>query len=127
MKKKYIIGGAIIAVVAGYLLYLTLDTSLSYYVTVSELVDKGPEVYDTDIRVAGKVADSPVDWVPEKIELSFTITEGGQTLPVIYNGAKPDGFAAGADIVVEGKYSPDNIFQATSIVLKCPSKYELEE
>lgn len=127
MKKKYIIGGAIIAVVAGYLLYLTLDSSLSYYVTVSELVDKGPEVYDTDIRVAGKVADSPVDWKAEEIELSFTITEGGQTLPVIYHGAKPDGFTAGADIVVEGKYYPDNIFQASSIVLKCPSKYELEE
>ena len=127
MKKKYIIGGAIIAVVAGYLLYLTLDSSLSYYVTVSELVDKGPEVYDTDIRVAGKVADSPVEWVPDEIELSFTITEGGQMLPVVYNGAKPDGFTAGADIVVEGKYSPDNIFRASSIVLKCPSKYELEE
>ena len=83
MKRKYIIGGAIIAVVAGYLLYLTLDSSLSYYVTVSELIDNGPEVYDTNIRVAGKVADSPVDWGAEEIELSFTITEGGETLLVV--------------------------------------------
>ena len=113
--------------VAGYLLYLTLDSSLSYYVTVSELVDKGPEVYDTNIRVAGKVADSPVEWGAEEIELSFTITEGGETLLVVYHGTKPDGFTAGADIVVEGKYYPDDTFQASSIVLKCPSKYELEE
>ena len=86
-----------------------------------------PEIYDTNIRVAGKVADSPVDWGAEEIELNFAVTEGGQTLLVLYHGPKPDGFTAGADIVVEGKYYPDNIFQATSIVLKCPSKYELEE
>ena len=127
MKKNYVIGGVILAVVTGYLFYLSFDSSLSYYVTVSELVDKGPEIYDTNIRVAGKVADSPVDWGAEEIELNFAVTEGGQTLLVLYHGPKPDGFTAGADIVVEGKYYPDNIFQATSIVLKCPSKYELEE
>jgi cytochrome c-type biogenesis protein CcmE len=127
MKKKYIIGGVVLVLVVGYLLYLSFGSSVSYYLTVSEFLESGSEFYDTSVRVAGKIADSPVDWNAADMELGFDITEGGYTLPVIYQGARPGGFKAGANILVEGKGNPDGVFRASQIILKCPSKYEPEE
>ena len=127
MKKKYLIGGIILILVTGYLLYLSFGSAVSYYLTVSEFYDESTELYDTRVRVAGRITDGPVDWNPENLELKFDITEGGQTLPVIYQGAKPSGFQAGASILVEGKYNPDGTFRASQLIMKCPSKYEAIE
>jgi cytochrome c-type biogenesis protein CcmE len=127
MKKRYLIGGLILVIVVAYLLYLSFGSSVSYYVTVSEFFDRGTELYDTSIRVAGKIADSPVDWNPEDLELRFTITEGGDNMEVIYQGTKPSAFKAGSDILVEGEYHSDGILRATQLILKCPSKYEPED
>lgn len=127
MKKRYLIGGVILVAVVGYLFYLSFSSSVSYYVTVSEFFDKGTELYNTNLRVAGKVADSPISWDAEKLEMKFDISEGGDTMMVIYQGAKPDGFKSGANILVEGKYQSDEIFRASQLIMKCPSKYEPEE
>jgi len=127
LKKRYIIGGVILIVVVGYLFYLSFGSSVSYYITVSELTARSAELYDTTVRVAGKIADSPIDWNAQDLELRFSITEGGETLTVIYCGAAPSGFKAGASILVEGKYGSDGIFRASQIIMKCPSKYEPED
>jgi cytochrome c-type biogenesis protein CcmE len=124
MRKKYIIGGVILLVVVGYLLYLSFGSSVSYYVTVSEFFARGTELYDTNVRVAGKIAESNIRWQAEELSLEFEITEGGDIMPVIYQGAKPSGFKAGSDVLVEGEYNSDGIFRASQIILKCPSKYE---
>ena len=127
MKKKYFVIGCILTLAVGYLFYIGFGSSVSYYLTVSELSNKGGELYDTNIRVAGKIVDGSTEWDAEGINLRFDITEGGVTLPVIYKGAKPSGFNAGADILVEGKWHTDGIFRASQLLMKCPSKYELEE
>ena len=127
MKKRYLIGGVFLVLVVGYLFYLSFGSSVSYYVTVSEFAARSTELYDTTIRVAGKIADSPIDWNAEDLELRFTITEGDETLTVIYHGASPSGFKAGANILVEGKYDSNGIFRASQIIMKCPSKYEAED
>ena len=127
MKKRYLIGGLILIIVVAYLIYLSFGSSVSYYVTVSEFFTRGTELHDTNVRVAGKVADSPVDWNAQDLEFRFTITEGDDTMTVIYQGAKPSGFKAGSNILVEGKYHSDGIFRASQLILKCPSKYEPED
>jgi len=127
MKKRYLIGGLILVIVVAYLIYLSFGSSVSYYVTVSEFFAKGTELHNTNLRVAGKIADSPIEWNTEDLQLRFAITEGGDTMAVVYQGAKPSAFKAGSDILVEGKYHSDGIFQASQLILKCPSKYEPED
>ena len=127
MNKRYIIGGGILLIVVGYLFYLSLGSAVSYYVTVSEFLERGTELHNTKIRVAGRIAESPIHWNAPELELEFAISEGGYTLPVIYQGAQPSGFKGGANILVEGKYSADKIFHATQLIMKCPSKYIPEE
>jgi cytochrome c-type biogenesis protein CcmE len=127
VRKRYLIGGGLLAVAVGSLIYMSLGSSVSYYLTVSELLDKGSEIYDTNVRVIGKIVDNSIEWDAEDLELRFEVTEGGETLPVVYQGAKPAGFKAGANILVEGKYRPDRTFQASALLMRCPSKYEPEE
>ena len=126
-KKRYFIGAVVFVAAVGYLLYMSLGSSVMYYVTVGELLDGGYGAYDTDIRVTGKVANGSIKWDAEGLELEFDVIEGNATLPVIYNGAMPDGFTSGADVLVEGRYHPDEVFRASTILMRCPSKYEPEE
>ena len=127
MRKRFLFGGAVLILAIGYLLYLSFEDSVSYYLTVSELLDKGSEVCDTHVRVAGKVVDGSIDWNARELELEFVIAESNATLPVVYKGAKPEGFKADANVLVDGQYHSDKIFRASQILLKCPSKYEPEE
>jgi cytochrome c-type biogenesis protein CcmE len=127
IKKRYLIGGIILVAVVWYLLYMSLGSSVMYYVTVGELLNGGYGAYDTDIRVTGRIASGSIEWNAEELELEFDVIEGNATLPVIYNGAIPDGFTSGADVLVEGRYHPDEVFRASAILMKCPSKYEPEE
>ena len=126
MRKRYLVGGVFLLLAVGYLLFLGFGDSISYYVTVSEFSTRSEEFHDTNVRIAGKI-DDLIDWNAEELELKFTITEGGETLTVIYHGAKPSGFKAGSNILVEGKYQADGIFRASQLIMKCPSKYEPEE
>lgn len=124
MRKFHFISGGILLAVIIYLLYLSLGSSVSYYVTVSEFYNRQNEFSDVNVRVAGKIVDNPIDWNAEDLKLSFTISEGGKNMAVIYHGTQPSGFKAGSNILVEGKYQPDGILQASQLILKCPSKYE---
>ncbi|NYE58153.1 cytochrome c maturation protein CcmE domain-containing protein [Carboxydothermus ferrireducens] len=48
-------------------------------------------------------------------------------LPVVYNDVKPDNLEhPEAQIVVEGKYN-GKVFQADTLLVKCPSKYEKKQ
>jgi len=124
VKKRYLIGGLLLVIVVGYLFYLSFGSSVSYYVTVSEFSARGTELHDTTVRVAGKIADSPIEWDAKDLQLRFAITEGSETMTVIYHGAKPSGFKEGSNILVEGKCHSDGIFRASQLIMQCPSKYE---
>jgi cytochrome c-type biogenesis protein CcmE len=124
MRKRYFIGGGVILLAVIYLLYLSFGSSVSYYVTVSEFFNRSDELYDTNVRVAGTIAEGSIEWRADELELSFTVTEGGNNMPVVYHGSQPGGFRAGSSILVEGKYGSEGIFRASQLILKCPSKYE---
>ncbi|MFQ6122000.1 MAG: cytochrome c maturation protein CcmE [Dehalococcoidales bacterium] len=122
-KRKFLIGGFIVFLTIAYLGYLGFQGSATYYYTVSELVQQGSSIYNEKVRVNGQVAPGSVEQEPESFALRFIITEGGQSLPVVYQGIVPDAFKVGNDVVVEGHLSSVGIFQANAILVKCPSKY----
>ena len=51
--------------------------------------------------------------------------EEGKTKKIIYRNAKPNDFDKSEKVVVVGKMNGAN-FEASNILLKCPSKYEAE-
>ncbi len=128
-KLKFIIGGSIIITAIAYLAYAGMrDTNvLIYYNTPSELLDKGKAAYNNGIRISGRIEDGSINWDADKLDLSFRITDGKNTIPVIYHGIVPDTFKYGVDVVIEGKLNVDDTFQATELLAKCPSKYDAED
>jgi cytochrome c-type biogenesis protein CcmE len=126
-RKKFIIGGALIIIAIVFLMVLGLKSGATYYYEVSELSARGPSLAGKTVRVAGEVAPDVEHEVGTLRFRIIDIASQNTTLPVVYQGPVPDTFQAGRDIVVEGKYAPGGVFEATSIITKCPAKYQPEE
>ena len=122
-KKKFLIGGIILFIALGYLGYTGFVSSATYYYEVSEFLEQESTLYDQNVRVNGTVVPGSIK--QEGLVLRFTIKDVEQeaTLPIIYHGAVPDTFKADNDVVVEGKYTTEGIFEADTILTKCASKY----
>ncbi len=118
---KFLIGGAIILVVIGWLIFSNVQGSTAYYLTVEEVMGQGPS--DRMVRVSGLVVGETIDWDTQQMTLRFEIADEGGSMPVIFKGVRPDMFQDGAQAVVEGKYAASGVFEATNLLLKCPSKY----
>jgi len=123
-KRKFIIGGLVLFLAIGYLMYMGINSSASYYYTVSELMSQSSIPQTQVIRVNGKVLAGSVEQRSSDLSLNFTVTEGGKNLPVVYSGVVPDTFRPDGDIVVEGTLGAGGIFQAKTLMPKCPSKYK---
>ena len=125
-QKKFIIGGALIGIALVFLIVLGFKNGCIYYYEVSELIGQEISIDGKTIRVGGEVAP---DVEHEVGKLSFRIidvTDQNTTLPVVYNGSIPDTFKVGRHVIVEGTYTAEGVFKATSIITKCPSKYQPE-
>jgi cytochrome c-type biogenesis protein CcmE len=124
MQVKFVIGGAIIVVVLGWLIFSNMGASTAYYLTVEELLAQGPS--DRMTRLSGLVISGTIDWDPQQMTLRFEIADEGGSLPVIYEGIRPDMLQDDSQVVVEGRYTTNGVFEATTLLLKCPSKYAEE-
>ncbi len=123
-RVKFIIGGAVIALAIIYLVFTATRSTAAYFLTVEELHDKGSAIYGRNARVSGKVVGDSIDFNSRDLILRFeVIGEGGETLPVVFNGPKPDQMRHDAEAIIEGKYD-GNEFTAQTLLLKCPSRYE---
>ncbi len=124
-KKRFLIGGIIVFLAIGYLGFMGFQSSATYYYTVSEFIEQGDSIYGENIRVNGQVASGSVEQESAGRMLKFTIVdvEGKESLPVVYQGVVPDTFKVGNEVVVEGRLNSDGIFQAHTLMPKCPSKY----
>ena len=124
---KFIIGGAL---VIGLVIVLIVQATMStgaYYLTVSELNTAGTTMVGERVRVSGAVVDGSEVWEPKEMTLRFAITdEHGQQLPIVFFGPRPDNFQRAAEAIVEGELLSDGSFQANTLLLKCPSRYEEE-
>ena len=127
MKPKIIIGVVIIVGALIYLLASGFQDNASFYLTVSELQAKTDLTPNDGVRIQGYVNPASIEWNPEKIELYFNMNYEGDTVRVFYKGIKPDQLADAQQVVCEGHIDENGGFNANKIMLKCPSKYEVED
>jgi cytochrome c-type biogenesis protein CcmE len=117
--------GLVVTIALGYLGFTALQGASMYYLTVDELLARDDAAYGERVRVMGKVENGSVVKNSETNTLRFTVaSEDGTTLPVVYSGMVPDAFKQGSDVVVEGNLTQAGTFEADSLLVKCPSKYE---
>ncbi len=130
-KLKFLIAGVLIVGAMVFMLYTSLESNAMYYLTVPELYAQakadGAAFYDKMVRVSGPLHKESIDWNAKTMTLKFHIAEGSEMFPVAFVGPIPDTLENGETVVVEGKYAREGVFNATNILVKCPSKYDAEE
>ncbi len=123
IRPRVLIVGAVLVLAVGYLVLTSLQTTTVYYLTVSELLVRGPS--QDAVRVAGTVAPGSIVKDSDGLALRFVVQDATGTVPVYYRGGvTPDIFAEQVEVVAEGKFGPDGTFQANTLLAKCPSKFE---
>ena len=123
-KWKPILISIIGVLVIGYLIFTGVRDTMTYYLTVSEVLAKEADFQNDVIRVGGSVSPSSVQWDPRALNLTFQLDDDRSSFVVHYQGVVPDSFKPGKEVVVEGIYAGKRRFNAKQIMPKCASKYE---
>jgi cytochrome c-type biogenesis protein CcmE len=124
MKKTHIF--ILVFVVAAIGVIISLFANTSTYTDFSAAIDNPGK----EFHIIGKlVKDKPIvyDTKTDANKFTFFMTDQkGVEKLVTYKGAKPQDFEKSEQVVVIGKIE-NNEFLASSLLLKCPSKYNDEK
>lgn len=126
-RTKFLIGGALVLGVAGYLMATSIRDTGVYYFTPTELSAKlaaDSTFRNAGVKMGARVVPGSIDRKPGGKDYAFLVTDGAKTFPVVYHGIAPDTFTDSVDVVVEGRVGTDGTFHATTLLAKCASRYE---
>ncbi len=123
IKKIHIVGILMVGVAIALLFSASKD--LSTYATFAQA-----DQVNRSVKVVGVLAkDKEMYYNPEDDPNYFSLFVkdcDGEERKVILHDAKPQDFELSEQIVVTGKMK-DDVFVASSLLMKCPSKYKDEE
>jgi cytochrome c-type biogenesis protein CcmE len=119
------------AAIAGLVLTGMKDNAI-YSKSVDELVAQKAKFAGRPVRAEGNLVHGTLAKRESPCEYRFTISKNGVDVPVRFAQCiVPDTFrdVPGMDVgvTVEGELHADNTFEATSVLAKCPSKYEMTD
>lgn len=123
-KAKFVIGALLILGAIAYVTISSFQANAIYYLTLKELNAQRGSLINQPVRVNAPLDKSSIQFDDKTLVLKFNLKEDHLILPVVYKGAKPDTFEHGESVVVEGKLGQDGTFYASTLLVKCPSKYE---
>ena len=130
-NRRFLVGMVGVAAVVAYLMWTGINDSMVYYLTPAELmerVESDPTFHDVGVKVSGRVVEG--SWTREdggRGAHEFMVADPedtGVTFAVHYDDVVPDTFNDRAEVVVEGKYGPDGVFRAHTVLTKCGSRFE---
>jgi cytochrome c-type biogenesis protein CcmE len=119
-----LVGGAVFSGVVAFLLFNTFQSNAVYYYSLSELTAQQEVLTGRILRVNAVPDKASIRNDPKTLRLEFNLVEGELVLPVVYYGVVPDSMGMADSVVAEGKLDADGVFQAQTLLVKCPSKYE---
>jgi cytochrome c-type biogenesis protein CcmE len=111
-------------------LALSFQESAVYAKSVDQLLSE--KATGRAVRVQGILVKGTLSHQEKPCEYSFRMTKGGAELPVRYpNCVIPDTFRdvpnMDVEVTVQGKLLADNTFEASELMAKCPSKYDMQQ
>ena len=141
-KLRFVTGVALMVAAVSYLIFAAVRNTAEYYLTVNEVSARRAELSGQMLRVAGRVTADSISWDPATLTLAFAMTQppadpgspgvrqvantdaSAPVFRVISRGEpKPDMFAPGRDVIVEGRLGPNDTIEARQVLTSCPSKY----
>jgi len=134
-QRQFMVVGALLVGVVGYLFVTGMKDSATYYYTPDELlraVHQDPSRYDLGYKVGGRVVPGTVHFDQRTLDLRFQVAQidpqtnqlGAARFAVHHQGPLPDTFQEGRDVVIDGRYGRNGTFEASTVLTKCGSRYE---
>jgi len=129
-QRKFLLGGVAVVGLVSYLMVTGMRDSMVYYHTPAELVAKvsvDPDWHDLGVKVGGRVTPGTVSFDQRTLDLRFEVFDiesGAARFPVHFQGPLPETFEEGSDVVIEGRFTREGVFEASTLLTKCGSRYE---
>jgi cytochrome c-type biogenesis protein CcmE len=128
---RFFVGLVGVALVVTYLVWTGISDTMVYYLTPTELVAKvseDPSFHSVGVKVSGKVVTGSYEQGTEETLLHRfrvrDIENPEVSFPVEYRDVLPDTFTDEIEVVLEGRFGEDGVFQAKTLLTKCGSRYE---
>ena len=129
-RTRMLILGAVLALALGYMIYAAFPGNALYFLSVGEFMEKEDAKDGRMVRVSGKLVDDSFRREGNSTLSRFQLTDkvnGNESgdLAATYTGVLPDlFFNSHSEIILQGRYGPNRVFEADTILVKCPSKYQ---
>lgn len=128
-RTRLVILILVVGLALGYMVYAAFPGNALYFMSVNEFMEREEAQDGRIVRVSGKLVDGSFNRVDNSIDASFRLSDegtglAGEILLATYRGVLPDlFFNPHSEIILQGSYSPGQVFEADTILVKCPSKY----
>lgn len=123
-RVKMVVVLAVLIGAFAYFAFIAFESATLYYLTVGEMIERGPTEEGRSVRVAGKLVAGSFSREDGSTLASFGLTDGTETLSAVHDGVVPDlFFNEHSEIILEGQYDSDGTFHSYQVTVKCPSKY----
>ncbi len=142
-RYKFLAAGMVILLAVGYLLVSGTLRGARYFITVEELLHDAAYIGQT-LRISGAVDGETIDYDSENALIQFEIAhipgeyadlatalhealldpEALRLRVEVNDAAMPDLLQHEAQAILTGALAADGAFQATELLLKCPSRFE---
>ncbi len=126
-RYKFLFGAVLVGGTVGFLMTSGIKETGVYFLTPSELAAKvqaDPSFHDVGVKMGARVVHGSIKRDVATRTVTFEVTDGAQTYPVVYVGIAPDTFTDDVDVVVEGRLDSGGTFRASTLLAKCGSRYE---
>ncbi len=129
-NTRFLVGLAGVAAVVSYLMWTGISDSMVYYMTPAELAERieaDPSFRDVGVKVSGRVVEGSWERSPGPAH-AFRVADlddPSVVFSVRYDDVVPDTFNDQAEVVLEGRFGPDEVFEAHTVLTKCGSRYEV--
>jgi cytochrome c-type biogenesis protein CcmE len=127
---RFYVGLVGVALIVTYLVWTGISDTMVYYLTPTELlakVEKDPSFHGVGVKVSGKVVPGSYQRGDEDFVHHFEVHDlehPDVVFPVVYRNVLPDTFTDETEVVLEGRYGEDGVFEAKTLLTKCGSRYE---
>ena len=127
---RFMVGLVGVAAVVSYLVWTGVSETMVYYLTPAELMAKvtsDPTFKDVGVKMSGQVVPGTYARVEGELLHRFEVrdlADESLTFWVEYRDALPDTFTEDSEVVLEGRLDENGVFQATTLLTKCGSRYE---
>ncbi|MBV2361067.1 cytochrome c maturation protein CcmE [Thalassococcus sp. CAU 1522] len=115
---------ALALVISTAMIGYAMRDGINFFRSPSQIAEEPPSPTEV-FRIGGLVEEGSL-MRGQGQEITFSVTDGGASVPVVFAGVLPDLFAENQGMVGTGRYV-DGVFQATEILAKHDETYMPKE